>query len=42
MVCLDDSDIEVVNRIIEFGKPVFTQKTPVEQKKNLKKIEKGN
>ena len=42
MVCLDDSDIEVVNRIIEFGKSVFTQKTPVEQKKNLKKIEKGN
>ncbi|MGN1344555.1 MAG: PTS sugar transporter subunit IIB [Traorella sp.] len=42
MVSLDSDDIEAVNEIIAFGKPVFTQKTPVEQKKVLKKIEKGN
>ena len=42
MVSLDNDDINSLNKIIEFGKPVFTQKTPVEQKKYLKKIEKGN
>ena len=38
MVNLDKEDIENVNKIIDFGKPVFTQKTPVEQKKVLKRI----
>ena len=38
MVYLDEQDIVAVNKIIDFGKPVFTQKTPVEQKKVLKKI----
>lgn len=38
MVNLDQEDIANVNRIIEFGKPVFTQKTPVEQKKVLKRM----
>ena len=36
MVSLDHEDILAVNKIIDFGKPVFTQKTPVEQKKILK------
>lgn len=38
MVSLDKEDVEFVNKLIEFGKPVFTQKTPVEQKKMLTKI----
>lgn len=38
MVSLDKEDIGFVNKIIEIGKPVFTQKTPVEQKKALKRI----
>lgn len=38
MVYLDDDDIVAVNKIIDFGKPVFTQKTPVEQKRMLKKF----
>lgn len=38
MVSLDHEDILAVNKIIDFGKPVFTQKTPVEQKKILKKL----
>lgn len=38
MVSLDQEDIQAVNKIIDFGKPLFTQKTPVEQKKMLKKM----
>ena len=38
MVMLDKDDIVVVNKLIDFNKPVFTQKTPVEQKKILKRI----
>lgn len=38
MVSLDKEDIQAVNQIIDFGKPVFTQKTPVEQKKILRKL----
>lgn len=37
MVYLDQEDVEAVNRIIAFGKPVFTQKTPLEPKKSLSK-----
>lgn len=38
MVYLDKDDVSVVNQIIDTGKPVFTQKTPVENKKMLKKL----
>ena len=38
MVYLDPSDVEVVNKLIDFGKQVFTQKTPVEQRKVIKKL----
>ena len=38
MVSLDQEDIQAVNQLIDFGKPLFTQKTPVEPKKMLKKM----
>ena len=38
MVSLDQEDIQTVNQLIDFGKPLFTQKTPVEPKKMLKKM----
>lgn len=38
MVYLDKDDVLIVNEIIDLGKPVFTQKTPVEVKKVLKKL----
>lgn len=38
MVSLDKQDIENVNKIVDYGKPVFSQKTPVELKKKIGKI----
>ena len=38
MVYLDKEDVEDVNNIISIGKPVFTQKTPVEQRKSIKQL----
>lgn len=38
MVYLDNSDIQQVNKLIDTGLPVFTQKTPTDPKKLLSKI----
>lgn len=38
MVYLDEEDIEVVNKLIESGKNVFTQKTPGDPKKVITRI----